>query len=149
MKKATLFTSLAICGVLGLGLFAAQVTAQVPGKEKGAVNAGQLDQAGIAGKKRGGFKGKLFRYIVQQLELTEAQIAQIKRIKQNARQDARAIIQDENLDKETKKARLAALKETTKAQIANALTDEQKQELQQILEDLRDRFSERRGGNAR
>ncbi len=73
------------------------------------------------------------------LGLTDDQKAQLKAIKQNAKEQLQALKNDESLSPEDRRARAQEIRRNTREQIASILTTEQRQILQDRREQRRER----------
>lgn len=79
-----------------------------------------------------------------ELDLTDAQVAQIKQIHQNSRAQARQLIEDAGGDHEAARPELRELREQTKQEVAQVLTDEQRQEFKQLRAERKQRVGKKR-----
>ncbi len=88
-------------------------------------------------------------FAMSQLNLTDAQKEQIKAIRQDAMKNVRAIMQDEGAAKEAKREQIKQIFSHSKDQVANVLTPQQRAQLEQMKENAKKRFKNRRDGQGR
>lgn len=97
---------------------------------------------------RGGCGGKFFKAMGDKLGLTEDQKAKIKAIKQDSRQKAKLILGNDSILKEAKKEQLKQLRETTKTQVQQVLTPEQKAQIEKWRQEHQQKRAERKKSKA-
>lgn len=84
-----------------------------------------------------------------ELGLNSSQAAAIKSLNEQARTQARSIRENSTLSQEQKIQQLQALRESTRNQIKAHLTGEQQARLDQLMQQRREQFEQRRGGSGR
>lgn len=84
--------------------------------------------------------------MTSQLGLDSSQSAAIRSLNEQARNQAKTIRENSSLTQEQKIQQLQALRQGTRDQINGTLTAEQKTKLDQFMQQRRDRFEQRRGG---
>lgn len=101
---------------------------------------------GIAGA-GGRLRPKAVKRAAGALGLTKAQKVQLRQLQAKTRQKVETIRQDSTLTRKQKKAQLQGIRQTTKAQVGQILTAEQKAKLEKIRERIRERREERQSLN--
>jgi len=82
----------------------------------------------------------------KRLNLTADQQAKLLPIMADQHQQIRAILQDSSLSREDRVAKLRAVRKDSKAKIEALLTDEQKQNFEQLRQEMRQRARDHRNG---
>lgn len=111
-----------------------------------AVGAVAASQTQTAPKAKGGHGGCMHmrKMFAEKLNLTDGQKEKLKAIRTDMKAKAKAIKQNDSLDRDAKRSQFKALKEAAKLQIDQVLTPDQKDQIKSMKEEAKQRRAERR-----
>ena len=132
--KSNRFLTLILSGTMALPMAALAQTSTTSGGDTGNAIASQTPNNNERGQK-----------FAEALNLTPEQKADLKSIRDNARQQAQAIRNDSTLTADQKKAKLKDLRKSSHQQMMSKLTPEQQQKFKEMRKEHRGHRGERKG----
>lgn len=126
-------TVLTVAGLLALGTFSPRVFAQSGQEQQGTPPAAAQQAPDKRGSHMRGHGDKLFA----DLNLTDDQKAQIKKIHEEAKAKANALKADTTLSEADKKAKFREIRKSAMADSKKVLTAEQQAQLEQKMKERR------------
>ena len=135
--KSNRFLTIILSGAMVLPMAAVAQNAGSATSGDTNATAAQADKKGQRGEK-----------FAEALNLTDQQKADLKSIRENERQQARAIKNDTSLTAEQKKAKFKELRNSSKEQMMAKLTPEQQQKFKEMRKEHRGHRHGRKGAAA-
>ena len=98
------------------------------------------------GARRGMSVDDQLKMMTDRLNLTPDQQAKIKPLLEDARTQSQAVMKDDSLAQDDKRAKLRSIHESMNSKIRGVLNDTQKKQLDEIEQEMRDRMRQRQQG---
>lgn len=86
------------------------------------------------------------KMMTDRLNLTADQQAKIKPILENQRTQAQALMKDDSLSQDDKRAKMRSLRDSTNSKIRDVLTDAQKKQFDEMQQQMRDHMRRQQPG---
>lgn len=139
INRIAVVAATTVAAALAVGAYAANTQKAGPaGTEKEGQKVERRAHRGGCGG------GKFFKAMGDKLGLTEDQKTKIKAIKQDTREKAKLIMGNDSILKEAKKEQLKQLRETSKTQVQQVLTPEQKAQIEKWREEHKQKRADRK-----
>jgi Spy/CpxP family protein refolding chaperone len=84
--------------------------------------------------------------MTDKLNLTADQQAKIKPILEDSRTQMQAVMKDDSLSQDDRRAKMRGVRESTNSKIRDVLTDTQKKQFDEMQQQMRDRARQQQGG---
>jgi Spy/CpxP family protein refolding chaperone len=99
------------------------------------------------GARRGGMSvDDQLKMMTDKLNLTADQQTKIKPFLEDARTQSQAVMKDDSLSRDDKRAKMRGIRENTNSKIKDVLTDPQKKQFDAMQQEMRDRTRQRQPG---